>query len=204
MQANEQEAKRLHAAGERVVKQVIDEKNQLQDSKTHLGEELKDVEAQLADPVKENKRRRGGIFSMCSNLPPCNSARKGIDRTMSVGMLIGRPEEEISGSSSDLLQELSQMHEQARQAMRSVAKALWPSASPPGSMGELIQLFKGARRRIRLWKISAYREGAREAWAMVKTRYTKLDLNYMARVGPLGSDGKEVPVNLVYDQVRSR
>ena len=23
----------------------------------------------------------------------------------------------------------------------------------------------------------------------------------MARVGPLGSDGKEVPVNLVYDQV---
>ena len=24
----------------------------------------------------------------------------------------------------------------------------------------------------------------------------------MARVGPLGSDGKEVPVNLVYDQVK--
>ena len=23
----------------------------------------------------------------------------------------------------------------------------------------------------------------------------------MARVGPLGSDGKEIPVNLVYDQV---
>ena len=36
---------------------------------------------------------------------------------------------------------------------------------------------------------------------MVKTRYTKLDPNRMARVGPLGSDGKEVPVNLVYDQV---
>ena len=26
-------------------------------------------------------------------------------------------------------------------------------------------------------------------------------LNHMARVRPLGSDGKEVPVNLVYDQV---
>ena len=89
------------------------------------------------------------------------------------------------------------MHEQARQAMRSVAKALWPSASPPGSMEELVELFKVARRRIRLWKISACREGAREAWAMVKTRYTKLDPNYMAQVGPLGSDGKEVPVNLV-------
>ena len=68
-------------------------------------------------------------------------------------------------------------------------------------MEELLELFKGARRRFRLWKISVCREGAREAWAMVKTRYTKLDPNHMARVGPLGSDGKEVPVNLVYDQV---
>ena len=121
---------------------------------------------------------------------------------MSVGMLTGRPEEEMSGFSGDLLQELSHMHEQARQPMRSVAKALWPSASPPGKMEELLELFKGARRRFRLWKISACREGAREAWAMVKTRYTKLDPNHMARVGPLGSDGKEVPVSLVYDQVK--
>ena len=120
---------------------------------------------------------------------------------MSVGMLTGRPEEEMSAISGDLLQELSQMHEQARQAMRSVAKALWPSASPLGSMEELVQLFKGARWRFRLWKISACREGAREAWAMVKTRYTKLDPNHMAQVGPLGSDGKEIPVNLVYEQV---
>ena len=37
---------------------------------------------------------------------------------------------------------------------------------------------------------------------MVKTRYTKLDPNHMARVGPLGSNGKEVPINLVYDQVK--
>ena len=121
---------------------------------------------------------------------------------MIAGILTGRPEEEVSGSSSDLLQGLSQVHEQARLAMRSVAKALWASASPPGSMEKLVELFKGARRRIRLWKISACREGAREAWAMVKTRYTKLDPNHMARVGPLGSDGKEVPVNLVYDQVK--
>ena len=41
---------------------------------------------------------------------------------MSVGMLTGRPEEEMSGSQGDLLQELSQMHERVRQAMRSVAK----------------------------------------------------------------------------------
>ena len=121
---------------------------------------------------------------------------------MSTGMLTDRPKEEMSGSSGDLLQELQQMHERARQAMWSVAKALWPSASPPKSMEELVQLFKGAWRRFRLWKISACREGAREAWAMVKTRDTKLDPNHMARVGPLGSDGKEIPVSLVYDQVK--
>ena len=101
-----------------------EEKNKLQDSNTQLGEELKDVRAQLADSREENKRLRGDIFSMWSNLPPCNSEIKGTGRFMSVGMLTGHPEEEMSGFSGDLLQELSQMHEQARQAMRSVAKAL--------------------------------------------------------------------------------
>ena len=85
--------------------------------------------------------------------------------------------------------------------MRSVAKALWSSDSPPGSMEKLVELFQGARRCVRLWKISASREGAREAWAMVKTRYTKLDPNHMARVRPVGSNGEEIPVSLVYDQV---
>ena len=116
-QAGEKEAKRLHAAGERVLTQVRDEKNKLQDAQTQLGEELKDVRAQLADSVKENKRMRGGIFSMWSNLPLNNSEAEGADRVMSAGMLTGRPEEEMSGSSSDLLQELSQVHKQARQAM---------------------------------------------------------------------------------------
>ena len=37
---------------------------------------------------------------------------------------------------------------------------------------------------------------------MVKTRYTKHDPNHMARVGPRGSDGQEIPVSLVYDQVK--
>ena len=36
---------------------------------------------------------------------------------------------------------------------------------------------------------------------MVKTRYTKLDPNHMAHVGPLGSNGEEIPISLVYDQV---
>ena len=123
-------------------------------------------------------------------------------RFVPVGLLTGRPEGEVSGFQGDLLQELSKVHERARKAMRNMAKALWPSDSPPGSMEELVNLFKGARRRFGLWKISACREGAREAWAMVKTRYTRLDPNHMARVGPRAPDGHEIPVSLVYDLVK--
>ena len=36
---------------------------------------------------------------------------------------------------------------------------------------------------------------------MVKTWYTKADPNHMAEVGPMGPDGKEIPVSLVYGQV---
>ena len=67
-QASEQEAKRQHAAGERVLTRVREEKNKLQDSHTQLGEELKDVRAQLADAVKENRMLQGGIFSMLFKL----------------------------------------------------------------------------------------------------------------------------------------
>ena len=69
-------------------------------------------------------------------------------------------------------------------------------------MGELTNLFKGARLCFELWKASACRECAREAWAMVKTRYTRLDPNHMARVGPRKPDGQEISVSLVYDQVK--
>ena len=116
-------------------------------------------------------------------------------------MLTGRPAEEMPGSAGDFLPELSQLHEQVRQVMQGIAQALWPSASPLVGIGELIEKLKGARRRFRLWKISACQQGAREAWAMVKTRYTKADPNHMAEVGPVGPDGKEIPVSLVYGQV---
>ena len=78
---------------------------------------------------------------------------------------------------------------------------MWPSMSLPEGLGELAEKLQGARRRFHLWKISACRQGAREAWAMVKTRYTKADPNHMAEVGPVGPDGKEIPVSLMYGQV---
>ena len=86
---------------------VRDEKNKLQDSNTTLGEELKDVRAELADSVKENKKLRGGIFSMCRNYFQSSSEISGTDIVMIAGILTGRPEKEVSGSSSDLLQGLS-------------------------------------------------------------------------------------------------
>ena len=52
-QAGEKEAKKLHAAGERVLTRVIGEKNKLQDANTSLGEELKDVRAQLGVGILE-------------------------------------------------------------------------------------------------------------------------------------------------------
>ena len=129
---------------------VVEEKKKLQDSNTKLGEELKDVRAQLADSMKENKKLRGGIFSMWPYLRYNSLEVKVADIAVIAGILTGRPEEEVSGSSSDLLQGLSQLHEQARMVMRSVTKALWPSDSPLGSMEKLVELFQGARRCIRL------------------------------------------------------
>ena len=90
-------------------------------------------------------------------------------------MLIDRHDEEVSGLQSDVLKEMSKLHERAWKAMKNMAKALWPSDAPPESMQGLADMFKGARHCFELWKTSACREGAREAWAMVKTRYTGLD-----------------------------
>ena len=75
-----------------MLKQAIIEKNQLQDCKTQLGEELKEVRAQLADSVKENKQLRGGIFSMYLNYFESSSAIGETNIAMIAGILTGRPE----------------------------------------------------------------------------------------------------------------
>ena len=127
--------------------------------------------------------------------------RKLIDRSLSIGVLTGRPAEEMPGSTGDPLLELLQLHERVRQAMSGVVQALWPSVSLPEGHGGLAEKLQGVRRRLRLWKMSACRQGAREAWAMVKTRYLKADPNHMAEVGPVGPDGKEITASLMYGQV---
>ena len=67
MPVNAECADRQLNAGECVLMRVRQEKNNLQDANIQLGVELKDVRAQLADSVKENKRLRRGIFSKCLN-----------------------------------------------------------------------------------------------------------------------------------------
>ena len=52
-------------AGEHILTRVRQEKNDLQDAKVQLDVDLKDVRAQLADSVKENKRLRCGIYGKC-------------------------------------------------------------------------------------------------------------------------------------------
>ncbi len=72
---------------------------------------------------------------------------KHIEKVMFAGMLMGCPEEEMPASAGDLLQDLSQLHERARQVMQGVAQALWPSSFLPNGMGELVDMLQGARRR---------------------------------------------------------
>ena len=67
MDPDKQQLLRQLKAGESVLTRVRPEKNKLQDANTQLGEELKDVRAQLLDSVKENQRLRRGIFSKCLN-----------------------------------------------------------------------------------------------------------------------------------------
>ena len=62
-----QQPRRQLKAGESVLTKVRQEKNDLLDANTQLGEELKDVWVQLSDSVKENRRFRRGIYSKCLN-----------------------------------------------------------------------------------------------------------------------------------------
>ena len=52
---------------ERILTQVKQEKNALQDANVRLDVELKNVRAQLADSVKENRRLRRNIYCKCLN-----------------------------------------------------------------------------------------------------------------------------------------
>lgn len=102
----------------------------------------------------------------------------------------------------DMAAHLSVVHESVRKSMKEGFKALWPEEElVPKDMAVLAEHLKRARSRIRAWKVWACREGEREAWAMVKTRYTGVDTTHLAEVGPMGPDGEEIPTSIVYENV---
>ena len=149
-EADKQHAEGQEAAGQRILTQTIDEKNKLQDAKIKQAKELKDIRAQLSDALKENRKLKGGIFGMSSSLIEnhlrcsCLVHNSECHDSVVTGLLTGRPEEEVSGFQGDVLKELSVVNAWARKAMRSMAKALWPSDTPLESMEGLANMFKGA------------------------------------------------------------
>ena len=62
---DESHLQRQLKAGECILTQVRQEKNNLQDANVLLDVGLKDVCAQLADSVKENRRLRRSIYGKC-------------------------------------------------------------------------------------------------------------------------------------------
>ena len=78
-------------AGERILTQVTREKNKLRDANIHLDVELKDVRAQLADSVKENKKLRRGIYGKSSSELFDSSARKFIKKIFPCRNVNGSP-----------------------------------------------------------------------------------------------------------------
>ena len=62
---SESHLQRQLKASERVLTQVRQEKNNLQDANVRLGVKLGDVRSQLADSVKENRRLRHDIYGKC-------------------------------------------------------------------------------------------------------------------------------------------
>ena len=78
-------------AGERILTQVTQEKNKLQDANIRLDVELKDVRAQLADSVKENKKLRRGIYGKSSSELFDSSARKFIKKIFPCRNVNGSP-----------------------------------------------------------------------------------------------------------------
>ena len=77
---DESHLQRQLKAGERILTQVRQEKNNLQDANVRLGVELGYVRSQLTDSVKENRRLRRGIYGKCLDELYYSSARKHIER----------------------------------------------------------------------------------------------------------------------------
>jgi hypothetical protein len=81
-----------------------------------------------------------------------------------VASLIGQPLEAPGVLPEDAATRLAEVHESAWTSMKVVFHALWPKEEHVlEDMSVLAERLKRARCRIQAWKVSACREGAREA-----------------------------------------
>lgn len=81
--------------------------------------------------------------------------------------------------------------------MEDLCVAMWLVEPPPSSYFGLIQRLQSARPGFQLWKRLAYLEGARQAYASVKTHYPRVKPEVMAKVGP--SSKNRVPEDYFED-----
>ena len=86
----------------------------------------------------------------------------------------------------DQLKQLAELHRTTKPALEDLCIALWPSDPLPTSFFGLVQRLQRAVTQVELWKRSACLEGAREAFAAVRTWYPKLELEPVAQRGPEG------------------
>ena len=100
-----------------------------------------------------------------------------------------------------MVDEIQIVHRQARRALHRMCSVLWPEETTPSLLSDLIEKLRGAAKHFDIWKKFACREGAREAWAMLKTRFTSIDTERLSRVGPKGPDGEEIPTSLMYSEI---
>ena len=116
-------------------------------------------------------------------------------------MLTGRSIAEFGSFGRDVVSGIQDIHRRARRALYKMCSVLWPEEETPSMMTDLIEKMRDGAKRFHIWKRSACREGAREAWAMLKTKYTLTDTEQLSSVGPRGPDGEEIPTSLMYDAV---
>ena len=88
---DESHLQRQLKAGKRILTQVTQEKNKLQDANIRLDVELKDVRAQLANSVKEKKKLRRVIYGKNASELFDSSARKFIKKIFPCRNVNGSP-----------------------------------------------------------------------------------------------------------------
>ena len=90
---------------------------------------------------------------------------------------------------SDQLKQLVELHRLAELAMKDLIVRLWPADPIPSSYFGLVQRLVSACPRLEAVKRSVCIEGARMAFARVKTHWAKLDAKKLMTEGP--PEGKE-------------